>query len=711
LLEKPPVLAKDAGQISRMASTETVDLDSLNPKQLAKQYKSMVKEVKSKDLDVKLAAIRKVMDEPRYMFDGGAIIPFLESLAPKKKGLEYTTAGAELLVEFLENAAGKVNATNARGGLCGVGTCDSVLRHAPPEASLKALSSLGALLSYTEVVKPPKKGQPPVKVDFTVQNGLRRSGAHALSLLASDMLTAGAGASELCVAFGAVPQLPEAFVCALAYLAPQCVVPEAASSGAAESGEMEEQQQDPGSPTGSADAGAKRGDELERPVAIEQACWAASALLVSLTHSPACVAALLASEGAVSQLVALAGLTDSPALSLRCLQCLLAIARTTRVSLQEAADAAAAADGSSMSGSSSSSASEAPWLKTEHWAMSQLVSNGALQTALAQLVTHSALAVGSGGGAAEPAAVPAKAGKAGKAGKGAAAALVPEEPSSADATLGALGNRLEGVAAERVSLAIAHTVVQLLTFIAQQQQQQQPQQQQQQQPVENGALGEMAAVIAEALATPAAARAVWALGKGSPAVLGMRARDFVAETSLLLGTLALADEPSRAAVCRAGGLGLLMDVLSSAREIALAAGLNPEEANQPLTATAAAAAEEEAGGEGEGDGGVVEGGVTPASVSAPDEEALLRLVVCKALLSLFTRPEAPSSAVQAQTTPVRWAPCDRQRVDSSLFLDEKTDEDQDQQPEGTEPSFPGRAVLAGLPSLLDGPDQVSFPPC
>ena len=59
MLEKPPVLAKDAGQISRMASTETVDLDSLNPKQLAKQYKSMVKEVKSKDLDVKLAAIRK----------------------------------------------------------------------------------------------------------------------------------------------------------------------------------------------------------------------------------------------------------------------------------------------------------------------------------------------------------------------------------------------------------------------------------------------------------------------------------------------------------------------------------------------------------------------------------------------------------------------------------------------------------------------------
>jgi hypothetical protein len=67
-----------------MAEAEApVDLDSLTTKQLAKQFKSVAKEVRSKDVEVKTNVLVKLTNH-RYFFDGGCLPPFFESLAPKK---------------------------------------------------------------------------------------------------------------------------------------------------------------------------------------------------------------------------------------------------------------------------------------------------------------------------------------------------------------------------------------------------------------------------------------------------------------------------------------------------------------------------------------------------------------------------------------------------------------------------------------------------
>ena len=59
-----------------------VELDALTKKQLAKEFKSTAKEIKSKDPAVKEVVLRKLKNA-RYFLEGGCLPPLIESLVPK----------------------------------------------------------------------------------------------------------------------------------------------------------------------------------------------------------------------------------------------------------------------------------------------------------------------------------------------------------------------------------------------------------------------------------------------------------------------------------------------------------------------------------------------------------------------------------------------------------------------------------------------------
>lgn len=61
-----------------------VDLDTLNPKQKAKEFKATQKDFKSKDPEVRLQALKKFAKNPKYISEGGCLSLFLASLVPKK---------------------------------------------------------------------------------------------------------------------------------------------------------------------------------------------------------------------------------------------------------------------------------------------------------------------------------------------------------------------------------------------------------------------------------------------------------------------------------------------------------------------------------------------------------------------------------------------------------------------------------------------------
>jgi len=64
-------------------SSQIVDLDSLNKKQRAKEYKATVKLLKSKDISNRRYALSRIKDS-RYLLEGGCFIPLVESILPKK---------------------------------------------------------------------------------------------------------------------------------------------------------------------------------------------------------------------------------------------------------------------------------------------------------------------------------------------------------------------------------------------------------------------------------------------------------------------------------------------------------------------------------------------------------------------------------------------------------------------------------------------------
>lgn len=55
----------------------------MNPKQQLKEYKAAQKEIKSKDIPVKTIALKK-FEDIRYLTEGGCLVPFINSILPKK---------------------------------------------------------------------------------------------------------------------------------------------------------------------------------------------------------------------------------------------------------------------------------------------------------------------------------------------------------------------------------------------------------------------------------------------------------------------------------------------------------------------------------------------------------------------------------------------------------------------------------------------------
>jgi hypothetical protein len=66
-----------------------MELQSLNPKQLLKEFKATQKDVKSKDALLKEGALKKCADNTRYFTEGGCLVPLVLSIAPKKVQCVY----------------------------------------------------------------------------------------------------------------------------------------------------------------------------------------------------------------------------------------------------------------------------------------------------------------------------------------------------------------------------------------------------------------------------------------------------------------------------------------------------------------------------------------------------------------------------------------------------------------------------------------------
>jgi hypothetical protein len=62
---------------------DEVNLDVLNEKQRLKVFKAVQKDIKSKDIEVKVASLLKLKDL-RYIAEGGCLPILLETLVPKK---------------------------------------------------------------------------------------------------------------------------------------------------------------------------------------------------------------------------------------------------------------------------------------------------------------------------------------------------------------------------------------------------------------------------------------------------------------------------------------------------------------------------------------------------------------------------------------------------------------------------------------------------
>ena len=70
--------------MSDAVSIGVIDLNSLNKKQLQKEFKDTGKDVKSKDLEKKKIALEKVSKDCRYFLEGDCFVPLLDSCVPKQ---------------------------------------------------------------------------------------------------------------------------------------------------------------------------------------------------------------------------------------------------------------------------------------------------------------------------------------------------------------------------------------------------------------------------------------------------------------------------------------------------------------------------------------------------------------------------------------------------------------------------------------------------
>ena len=194
-----------------------IAFDALKPKDLVKLWKSVVKEVKAKDVDEKLKAISKVVNEPRYLLEGGAVVPFIESYTNKKKMLDYTKEALPYLIQYLETPEKVVGASPGRAAI------DALMRISAAD-DLSSLKNLVALTCYAEPIKKPKKGQV-VEVNTEMQDYLKFHSVKAVAAFARDVLVPDAGL-EVKKAFAAVPDFMTSLSAALVHLMGRLVASE-----------------------------------------------------------------------------------------------------------------------------------------------------------------------------------------------------------------------------------------------------------------------------------------------------------------------------------------------------------------------------------------------------------------------------------------------------------------------------------------------------
>ena len=179
-------------------------LDSLPAKQRAKELKAVGKAVKNKDEAIRLEALQKLADDPRYVTEGGCIMPLLEIMVPKKKTLEFTETAVEAFATFLrpepkESAEGEEAAAASQTvesswaqSIAGLQTIKALT------SNLDALKVLSELMVYKDNVKPQKspkvkKGEtppppPPPPVDSQLSISLRRNSLKSVFYIAEALI-------------------------------------------------------------------------------------------------------------------------------------------------------------------------------------------------------------------------------------------------------------------------------------------------------------------------------------------------------------------------------------------------------------------------------------------------------------------------------------------------------------------------------------------
>jgi ankyrin repeat protein len=198
---------------------ETVDLNTANAKQKTKIYRAVTKEIKSKEIEIKLGALSKFQKDVRYFVEGNAFTPFMEALVVKKKSIDFSKTALEWLNTFLEGhiddgvtlvALNSVYNREA-GGAGGECMYDLV-----PMNSLVEAITYKEELKKQKPVKSPVKGQPPTIPDDLperdiVQNvrTLALQALHSICLIIANPNTNAADASKehLCKSFANIPSL------------------------------------------------------------------------------------------------------------------------------------------------------------------------------------------------------------------------------------------------------------------------------------------------------------------------------------------------------------------------------------------------------------------------------------------------------------------------------------------------------------------------
>ena len=165
-------------------------LDDLTPKQRLKEFKITIKEVKAKDASKKMVALEKFKNDPRYLLEGEALAPLIESLVPKKKTLDYLHPGLETLVNFFQSR-----------GPEGQNYClDGCFMLSDTMQSLDVFGVLVEVAGYQDEVKKPKKPKklkkgevappPPVVKESEIVIRNRYLSCKALSIIARSLYAA-----------------------------------------------------------------------------------------------------------------------------------------------------------------------------------------------------------------------------------------------------------------------------------------------------------------------------------------------------------------------------------------------------------------------------------------------------------------------------------------------------------------------------------------